>query len=80
MMEYQSILDAARQLPESDRIRLIDELSTTVPDEDEAALTEEWSQEIARRIAELESGKATTIPWSQVRDEALARIGHGKTG
>ena len=34
-----------------------------------------WRDEVRRRLAELESGEAETIPWETVRDELLAKLG-----
>ncbi len=79
MNEFRSVLSAAQQVPERDRLRLIDALWETVPAESEAPFSDEWAREIERRVAELDAGTAETVPWSQIRDEALARIGHGKT-
>jgi putative addiction module component (TIGR02574 family) len=76
--DFRSVLLAAQQLPERDRLRLIDALWETVPPESDAPFSDEWAREIERRVAELDAGTATTIPWTQIRDEALARIGHGK--
>lgn len=80
MGDFSSVLSAAQQLPEQDRLRLIDALWETVPSESEAPFSDEWAREIERRVAELDAGTAKTVPWSQVRDEALARIRHGKAG
>jgi putative addiction module component (TIGR02574 family) len=33
-----------------------------------------WECEIARRISELDSGKAHTIPWQEVRQRNLAKL------
>jgi putative addiction module component (TIGR02574 family) len=77
MPDFQSILSAARDLPAEDRIRLIDALWETVSASDES-FSREWVEEIERRVAELEQGTAEIIPWSTIRDEALARIGHGR--
>jgi putative addiction module component (TIGR02574 family) len=76
--DYNSILSAAQQLPQTDRLRLIDALWDTVPDDSALPFSEEWMREIKRRSAELQSGAAATTPWEQIRDEALARIGHGQ--
>ena len=78
MSDFSSVLSAAQQLPEKDRLRLIDALWESVPPDSEAPFSDEWAREIERRVAELDAGTAKTIPWSQIRDEALARIGHGK--
>ena len=78
MSDFDSVLSAAQQLPERDRLRLIDALWDTVPPESESPFSDEWAREIGRRVAELDAGTAKTVPWSQVREEALARIRHGK--
>ena len=77
MSDFSSVLSAAQQLPEPDRLRLIAALWETVPAESEAPFSDEWAREIERRVAELDAGTAQTVPWSQIRYEALARIGHG---
>ncbi len=78
MTDFNSVLSAAQQLPQQDRLRLIDALWDTVPPESESPFSAEWAAEIDRRIAELDSGKAVTVPWTTIRDEALARIGPTK--
>ncbi len=79
MSDFSSVLSAAQQLPEPDRLRLIDALRESVPPDSEAPFSDEWASEIERRVAELDAGTAKTVPWSQIRDEALARIGHGQS-
>jgi putative addiction module component (TIGR02574 family) len=78
MTDFSSVLSAAEQLPEQDRLRLIDALWDTVPPEAESPFSDEWIREIDRRVGELDAGTAKTIPWSKIRDEALARIGDAK--
>jgi putative addiction module component (TIGR02574 family) len=77
MNAYQSVLDAATQLPTGDRLRLIEALWDSVPPDAEVPLHPEWEQELLRRVAALENGRVNTIPWSTIRDEALARTGNG---
>ena len=78
MNDFSSVLSAAQRLPEKDRLRLIDALWESVPADSEAPFSDEWAREIERRVAELDAGTTQTVPWSEIRDEALARIGHGK--
>ena len=33
-----------------------------------------WDEEIKKRITELDSGKAKTVPWSEVRNRNLAKL------
>ena len=79
MNDFRSVLSAAQQFPESDRLRLIDALWATVPAESEAPFSDEWAREIERRVAELDAATAESIPWPQIRDDALARIEYGKS-
>jgi len=46
---------------------LLESLDETVDEDAEAA----WAEEIARRVRELDSGKAKTIPWSEARRMVL---------
>jgi len=48
---------------------LIESLDETVDEDAEAA----WAEEITRRIRELDSGKAKTVPWSKARRMILGR-------
>ena len=37
-----------------------------------------WAAEIDRRIDELDSGKATTVPWEELRARTLSRFSNAK--
>jgi putative addiction module component (TIGR02574 family) len=77
MTEFDSVLLAAQRLPQGDRLRLIDALWDSVPPDADAPFSDEWAREIERRVSQLDTGTAETVPWTQIRDEALGRIGHG---
>ncbi len=79
MLDFDSVFDGARQLSADDRLRLIEALWDMVPAEANLPLHEDWAPELERRVAAIRAGSAETVPWSKVRDEALARIGHGKS-
>jgi len=61
------LLQKALSLSEEERAELagslIESLDATVDEAAEAA----WNEETARRIADLDSGKAKTVPWKEVR-------------
>ncbi len=67
------ILEEALKLPVEARAALagslIESLDEAVDENVEAA----WADEIAQRIADLDSGKAKTIPWSKARRLILSR-------
>jgi putative addiction module component (TIGR02574 family) len=55
----------ARALPREERIRLAEELLSSVQDSDEE-IEGAWAQEIERRLEEVESGTAKLIPAEEV--------------
>lgn len=59
----------ARALPPEDRVRLAEELLASVQEPD-AEVDSAWAEEIKRRIAEIDSGKAKLIP----ADEVFAEV------
>ena len=71
MSDFDSVLAAAQQLPDADRLRLIDALWDSVPPDSDVPFSDEWAGVIERRVAELDSGTAKTVPWPDIRDEAL---------
>lgn len=75
MPEFDAVLLAAAQLPVADRLRLIDELAASVPDDQPPALSAEWIEEIERRAAEIEAGTVRAIPWESVRADLFPRAG-----
>ena len=75
MTNYETVLADASHLPIADRIQLIEALWDTVPADSLPPLTDEWREEIRRRSAEYESGSVQTVPWEQIRADALRRIG-----
>jgi putative addiction module component (TIGR02574 family) len=65
--DAEKLLEQALKLPREARAAfagsLLDSLDQTVDPHAESA----WAQEIARRMKEIESGEAKTIPWSEAR-------------
>ena len=77
MVEFNTVLDNARKLSTDDQLRLIDALWDLVPVDANLFLHADWELELERRVAAIEAGSATTVPWTTIRDEALGRIGQG---
>ena len=71
------LLQKALSLSEEERAELagslIESLDATVDQAVEAA----WNEEVACRIADLDSGKARTIPWEVVRSRISSKLTHG---
>jgi putative addiction module component (TIGR02574 family) len=81
-MPLRDIEAEALLLPPGDRqlllVRLVESLETE-PAADSATLSKAWDEEIARRIADMDSGLTESIPYEQVRAEFRAMIeNHGK--
>ncbi len=74
MADYNFVLSAAFEMPVADRLRLIDELASSVPDDQPPALSPEWLAEIQRRSAEIESGAAKTESWTDVRQKLFTQL------
>lgn len=76
--EASELLQKALALSEHERAELastlIDSLDPITDDNVEAA----WQEEISRRIEDLRSGKAKTVPWETVYKEVRAIL-NGKT-
>lgn len=75
--EVSELLKKALALPPEARAALAGSLLESLEDTLDSAAEEEWSHEIARRIAELDSGKVKPIPWAEARRQISAILnGH----
>jgi len=61
----------AAQLPERDRATLAGLLIETLDPVSEPDVEAAWSEEIKRRVAEIDAGTAELISWEEVRAELL---------
>jgi putative addiction module component (TIGR02574 family) len=71
------LIEQARQLSVSDQIDLVETLWDAIADGG-AALplpTDEQKAELDRRLADHEAKPDAAVPWTDVRSQALARIG-----
>jgi len=64
----------ASELPEKERAELAGLLLESLESEPEADVEAAWSEEIERRVREIDSGKVRTIPWEQVRAQMHDRL------
>ena len=68
------LMQKALSLSEEERAdlacSLIDSLDATVDEGVESA----WEQEIARRVADLDSGRAKTVSWDEVRGRISSKL------
>jgi hypothetical protein len=72
MADLKNLLEQALQLPEEARAALAAELLESLEGDVDEDAEAEWSQEIAARLRELDSGAVKAIPWSEARRAILA--------
>jgi putative addiction module component (TIGR02574 family) len=65
-------------LSEEERAELACSLIDSLDEKVDPGAQEAWDEEIARRIHELDSGKAKAIPWDEVRSRISSKLTHGK--
>lgn len=75
--EVSELLKRALALPAEARAALANSLLESLDETVDPAAEEEWNQEIARRIAELDSGKVKPIPWAEACRQ-ISAILHGR--
>jgi putative addiction module component (TIGR02574 family) len=74
MVDFNSVLSAAKQLSEGEQLRLIDELWKLAPDDADFPLDASWKGELERRVAGVNAGTAKLTSWNTIREESLRRI------
>jgi putative addiction module component (TIGR02574 family) len=72
------LLQKALTLPEQERTALVRSLIESLEEVSDKGAELAWDEEIGRRIAELDSGKAKTVSWEEVRQRISARLAHGR--
>ena len=70
--EVSELLKKALALPPEARAALAGSLLESLDDTVDASAEEEWNEEIARRIQELDSCKVKPIPWAEARRQVSA--------
>jgi hypothetical protein len=60
-----------------DRLRPIEALASSVPDDHPPPLSEDWKKEVRRRSEEIDADTVATEEWSTIRDRLFATHGIG---
>jgi putative addiction module component (TIGR02574 family) len=71
--EVSDLLKRALALPVDERAALANTLLDSLESTNES-VQEAWDEEVARRIEDLKTGKAVTVPWEQLHRELLAMV------
>jgi putative addiction module component (TIGR02574 family) len=70
--EVSELLKKALALPPEARAALAGSLLESLDESLDASAEEDWKQEIALRVAELDSGKVKPVPWAEARRQISA--------
>jgi putative addiction module component (TIGR02574 family) len=71
--EISELLKRALALSPEERAALANTLLDSLGDQDESVQVA-WDREVARRMEELKTGKAVTVPWEELHRELLALV------
>ena len=67
------ILRDALELPPEARAALAGSLIDSIDDQVDEGSEQAWADEIERRMADVDSGKVTPVPWTEARRRLLGR-------
>jgi len=76
--EVSKLLEKAVSLSVEEQGALAESLISSLGDQVDEGVHAAWESEIAKRAAELDSGKVKTIPWAEVRRRNLAKLPDGR--
>ncbi len=71
--EDSDLLKRALALPVEERTALANTLLDSLEVADES-VEAAWDEEVARRMRDLQAGKAVTVPWEELHQELMAML------
>lgn len=69
----ESLLEQVLALPEDERREFLTSLQARLPELADSELSDEWIDELDRRLADVESGNVPTVRWDAVKERLLAK-------
>ena len=72
--QVSKLLEQALSLSVEEQETLADSLFSSLGGKVDEGFLAAWDDEIKKRITDLDSGKAKTIPWADVRNRNLAKL------
>jgi putative addiction module component (TIGR02574 family) len=72
--EVSKLLEKALSLSIDEPEALAESLISNLGEKIDKNVQAAWDKEIERRIKELDSGRAKTVPWAEVRERNLAKL------
>ncbi|MCI0744910.1 MAG: addiction module protein [Verrucomicrobia subdivision 3 bacterium] len=74
-MTFENVAEQALSLSVAERLRLASELLQSIEPQKTAEIERAWEEEIQRRIAQIDSGKATGRAWDDIKRDFDSRYG-----
>lgn len=72
--EVSKLLEKAPSLSIDEQEALVESLISNLGDKVDKDVQAAWEEEIERRVTELDSGRAKTVPWAEIRKRNLAKL------
>jgi putative addiction module component (TIGR02574 family) len=72
--EVSKLLEQALSLSVEEQEALADSLISNLGGKVDETVLAAWDDEIKRRVAELDSDRAKTVPWTEVRQRNLVKL------
>jgi putative addiction module component (TIGR02574 family) len=69
-----ALLKQAMALAEAERAEIAGALLESLEPSSDTGVDEAWSEEVRRRLTQLDAGSAELIPWEEVREQLFARL------
>ena|ERR1035438_2649619 len=76
--EVSKLLEQSLSLSVEEQEALADSLISSLGDKVDEGMQAAWEAEVAKRLAELDSGRAKTTSWDEVRQRNLAKLPGGR--
>ena len=76
--EVSKLLEQALSLSVEEQEALADPLISNLSGKVDGGVQAAWEAEIGKRVTELDSGKAKTTSWAEVRRRNMAKLPHAK--
>ncbi len=72
-MDVDTLAREAARLSAADQHALLDRIVDAITSAAERHVADAWDEEIARRVEDLDSARATPVPWTEVKERLHAR-------
>ena len=70
----EAVLTLALDLPDGERAEIAGALLESLEPPSDVDVEKAWRNEVARRVAAIDSGEVELVPWEQVRENLFSRL------